>query len=86
MAEPAISVRDKMVLESLTLLMSHPIRSARLDARLIRRRETTWTPDWAEIPSDELRPAPSDATWRDDLQLFLTAWAFGFVFFLAFLL
>jgi hypothetical protein len=33
-------------------------------------------------PSNEMAEADAPSEWRDDLRLFLTAWAAGFLFFM----
>ena len=60
-------------------------RFARLDSRLIRRGVARLpAPDAFRDEARDIPPPTSE--WREDLRLFLFAWAAGFVFFLAFLL
>jgi len=59
-------------------MMTHPTPGSFLPvARRLRRSRA----DWTDVP-----PAEAASEWRDDLRLFLTAWAAGFVFFLVFLI
>ena len=65
--------------------MADTPRFASLNAALIRRASGPFA-DLPPVPAAMGRAeAVSRGTWREDLRLFATTWAAGFVFFLTFL-